>query len=363
MKFNIKNLKYSTVSIGILLILITVLLYKFTLSSFFNKNSQDHHSMLATLVSAQKPIIQDVVDIAEAVGTLRADESVMIRPEIAGKLVSFNFQEGELVKAGDILITLDSEMYKAQLAQAEANFALSKINTWRAEALLKKNFGKKSDRDEATTKLKVNEAQVLFEKARLEKMSLIAPFDGIIGLRKFSLGDYVQVGQDLVNIVKINPIKVDFTLPEIYAPRLKAGQEIELEAPALLNQKFKGKIYAIDPHIDENGRNLSIRAQLENLDLALKPGMFVKVKIILGIRKNSLIIPEEALIPSHDNVSIFKIVDQKAQLIKIKSGLRQKGTLEVLEGIKADDLIITAGHNKLIPGMNVRLEKTSGASS
>lgn len=362
MKFNIKNLKHSTVSLGIFFIIITALLYKFFLSSFFNKNGHEHHSMMATLVSAQKPILQDVMDIAEAVGTIRADESVIIRPEIAGKVVSFNFQEGEFVKAGTVLIMLDSEMFKAQLAQAEANLSLSKINMWRAEALLKKNFGKKSDRDEATTKLKVNEAQVIFEKARLEKTSLLAPFDGIIGLRKFSLGDYIEVGQNLVNIEKINPIKVDFTLPEIYAPHIKAGQEIELEAPAFPSQKFKGRIYAIDPHIEENGRNLSIRAQLENSDLALKPGMFVKVKIILGTRKNSLIIPEEALIPSHDSVSIFKIVDQKAQLIKIKIGLRQKGTIEVLEGIKANDLIITAGHNKLVAGMAVRVEKPSGAS-
>lgn len=360
MKFNIKH---SIISIGMLLVVIIACLYKFVLSSYLNKNSQMPHSMIATAVSAQKPIIQDVLDTAEAVGTIRADESVILRPEIAGKLVSFNFQEGALVKAGEVLITLDSAIYKAQLAQAEANLALSKIKMWRAEALLKKNFGKKSDRDEAITKLKIDEAQVIFEKVRLEKTSLVAPFDGIIGLRKFSLGDYIEAGQDLVNIEKINPIKVDFTLPEIYASHLKAGQEVELEAPALPNQKFKGRVYAIDPHIDENGRNLCVRAQLENLELALKPGMFVKIKIILGTRSNSLIIPEEALIPSQNNVSIFKIVDQKAQLVKIKIGLRQKGTLEVLEGINSNDLIITAGHNKLAPGMNVRIEKPVGASS
>jgi membrane fusion protein (multidrug efflux system) len=363
MKFNIKNLKHSIVSIGFLFIVATALLYKFVFSPLFNKNDQMHNSMLATPVSAQKPLIQDILDIAEAVGTMRADESVIIRPEIAGKITSFNFQEGELVKAGTFLIMLDNEMNKAQLAQAEANLALSKINMWRAEALLKKNFGKRSDRDEAATKLKVNESQVIFEKARLEKTSLMAPFDGIIGLRKVSLGDYVQVGQDLINIEKIDPIKVDFTLPEIYASHLKTGQEIELEAPALPDQRFKGRVYAIDPHIDENGRNLSIRAQLENPNMLLKPGMFVKIKLILGIRKNSLIIPEEALIPSNNNISIFKIVDEKAQLAKITVGLRQKGTLEVLEGIKEEDLIITAGHNKLIPGMKVRIEKASGGSS
>lgn len=363
MKFDIKNLKYSIISMGMLFIIIATSLYKFILPSFFNKNNHMHSGMMATLVSAQKPIIQDVMDIAEAVGTVRADESVIIRPEIAGKIVSFNFQEGEFVKAGTVLVTLDSEMFKAQLSQAEANLALSKINTWRAAFLLKKNFGKRSDHDEANTKLKINEAQVTFEKARLDKTTLIAPFDGIIGLRKFSLGDYIQIGQDLVNIEKINPIKVDFTLPEIYASHLKSGQEIELEAPALLDQKFKGQVYAINPHIDEEGRNLCIRAHLENSNLALKPGMFVKVKIILGTRKNSLVIPEEALIPSHDSVSIFKIVDQKAQLIKIKIGLRQKGVIEILEGIKADDLIITAGHNKLAPDMPVSLEKDPGASS
>lgn len=363
MKFNIKQLKHSIISIGMLVVVIIACLCKFFLAPYLNKGNQTPHTMMATAVSAQKPIIKDVVDIAEAVGTVRADESVILRPEISGKLISFHFEEGGLVKAGDVLIMLDSEIYKAQLAQAEANLALSKIKIWRAETLLKKNFGKKSDRDEATTKLKVDEAQVIFEKVRLEKTSLVAPFDGIIGLRKFSSGDYIQTGQELVNIEKINPIKVDFSLPEIYAAHLKAGQEIELEAPALPTQKFKGKVYAIDPHIDENGRNLSVRAQLENPELVLKPGMFVKVKIILGIRKNSLIIPEEALIPSQDNVSIFKIVDQKAHLVKIKIGLRQKGTLEVLEGLTSQDVVITAGQNKLAPGMTVRIEKPSGASS
>ncbi|OJX13078.1 MAG: hypothetical protein BGO77_04370 [Caedibacter sp. 37-49] len=340
-----------------------ILVYKFMLSPLLNKNSSGQHGMMATLVSAQKPLVQDIQDSAEAVGTLRADESVIIRPENAGKIISFDFQEGERVKAGTVIIKLDSEMNKAQLAQAEANLALSKLKMWRADALLKKNFGKKGDRDEAATNLKVNEAQVVFEKARLDKTSLIAPFDGIIGLRKFSLGDYVQIGQDLVNIEKINPLKVDFTLPEIYAAAIKSGQEIELDVPALSNMKFKGQVYAVNPHIDEEGRNLSIRAKLENADLSLKPGMFVKVKAILGMRKNSLIIPEEALIPSNNEVSVFKIVDQTAHLVKIKVGLRQKGTIEVLEGITAKDLIITAGHSKLAPGMKVTLEKPSGAQS
>ncbi len=333
------------------------------LSPLFNKDFSGQHGMMATLVSAQKPLIQDILDSAEAVGTLRADESVIIRPEIAGKIVSYDFQEGQLVKAGTVIIRLDSEMNKAQLAQAEANLALSKLKIWRAEALLKKNFGKKGDLDEAATSLKVNEAQVIFEKARLDKTSLVAPFDGILGLRKFSLGDYVQIGQDLVNIEKINPLKVDFTLPEIYASVIKSGQEIELDVPALSSMKFKGQVYAVNPHIDEEGRNLSIRAKLENTDLSLKPGMFVKVKAILGMRKNSLIIPEEALIPSNNEVSVFKVVGQTAQLIKIKVGLRQKGTIEVLEGITANDLIITAGHSKLAPGMKVMIEKPSGARS
>lgn len=294
------------------------------------------------------------------VGSIRSNESVTLSPEMAGRIAELHIAEGEQVAAGAVVAVLDQSVYKAELAQAQASLALSRANFKRAEELLAKNAGTQRARDEAVAALRNDEATVALAQARLEKTVVTAPFDGVLGLRQVSVGQYLDPGDAIANLEDIDPLKVDFRVPEIYFSVVKVGQAIEVLIDAFPDDSFIGEVYAIDPLIDVNGRAIVIRATVPNGDRRLRPGLFARVNLIYESRDNVLFVPEQALVPFGEKKSVFKVVDGVAKLTPVEIGERVGATVEIRDGLAAGDTVVTAGQIKLQDGVPVMV--TNGAA-
>jgi membrane fusion protein, multidrug efflux system len=302
-----------------------------------------------------KPVKLGVVQRElEAVGSLRSNESVIVRPEITGRITEILFDEGQGVRRGAGLFRLDSAVARAQVNQAKASLELSRSNHERAADLLRKGAGTQRSHEEAIAKLRSDEAALSLSQATLDKTMLIAPFDGVLGLRRVSVGDYVNPGQDLVNIESIDSLKVDFRVPEIHALRLTNGQSIRVALDAIPDSTFDGKVYAIDPAHDPNGRAVILRAQIPNREGQLRPGMFARVTLIIDERKDAVMVPETALVPMGEEKFVYRVVDDKALLTKVKVGQRRGGQVEIVEGLTSTALVVSEGALKLRDGASVR---------
>jgi membrane fusion protein (multidrug efflux system) len=297
----------------------------------------------------------------DAVGSLRSNESVIVRPEIAGRITEILFKEGQTVRKGAPLFRLDAAIARAQVEQARASLALSRANFERVADLLRKGAATQRAYDEAVATLRADEAALALATATLEKTTLVAPFDGVLGLRKVSIGDYVTPGQDLVNIENIDSLKVDFRVPEIHALHLTAGQAIRVTLDAVPGESFQGQVYAIDPAIDPNGRAVILRAQIPNPDGRLRPGMFARVTLLLEERKDAIVVPETALVPIGEEQFVYRVVDEKAALTKVQLGQRRESRVEIVAGLPRDALIVVEGAMKLRDGTPVRRAKSASS--
>jgi membrane fusion protein (multidrug efflux system) len=256
-----------------------------------------------------------------------------------------------------MLVRLDPAINEAEALQAKANLTLAKAKYDRAVDLQKQGFISGQAKDEAENNLKVMEASVALAAARLAKTEIRAPFSGLIGLRSISVGDYVKEGQDMVNLEAIDPLKVDFRVPEVYLKQVQVGQKLEVSLDALPGRKYEGTVSAINPLVDAAGRAIVIRAQVRNADTALRPGMFARVRLLTKDDRDALVLPEQALVPLGEEQYVFRVVDGKAARTKVELGQRRDGRVEVVKGVAAGDTIVTAGQLKLRDGMSVTVAK------
>lgn len=307
----------------------------------------------ATSVEAVRVASGKLERSIEAVGNLISNESVVLSPEIAGRVTEILFEEGQEVTLDTPLIQIDDSIYKAQLAQAQASLVLSQANYNRAQELLKSQTGTVRNRDETLSKLNIDRAAVDLAKAQAAKTLIAAPFDGIAGLRQVSVGDYVTPGQELVNFESINPLKVDFRIAEVYLSNLKTGQKIQVSVDAYPDKVFEGEVYAIDPRIDSAGRAIILRAKLPNPDKILRPGLFARVKLVIEQKDDAIMIDEQALIPQGNEQFVYKVVDGKAVMTKVQTGMRRAGKVEITSGLTTSDTVITAGQMKVRPNAAV----------
>ena len=296
---------------------------------------------------------QPLTHMIEAVGNLRANESIILRPEQSGIVEKILFEEGSPVTAGDALLVLESSLYQAQLQESKARVNLSQIAYKRAASLVKKRVGSQQDLDSSLAQLRVDQAQQALAQTRLDKMTIHAPFDGTVGLRQFSPGDYVNAGQDLVELTDIKTMKVDFRVPENKLANIRVGQQVNVLVDALRGEEFNGTIYAISPSIDANGHNIAVRARIENRDNLLRPGLFARIRIITGTNDNALMVPEEAIIPQNNSFFVMTVKDNTVAMAPVELGVRRNGEVNILSGLNGDEVIITAGQIKLFPGMPV----------
>ncbi len=306
-------------------------------------------------VEAQPVTQGEFVHEISAIGSLLSNESVMIRPEIAGRVAKILFEEGMPVKKGQVLVKLNDSTYGADVRQAQANLDLSKANNERAVKLYSQGAGTARALDEAASKLKVDLSRLEVARSNLSKTEITAPFDGVVGLRKVSTGAYLTPGQDLVNLEGIDPIKADFQVPESALSILKPGMALNVTADSYPGQSFTGEVYAIDPKIDPVNRSVAARARLPNEKGLLKPGMFVRIGLVTRKSANALLVPEESLIPRGQQMFVYKVVEGKVVAQMVKTGARRLGQVEVLEGLNPGDVVITAGHMKVREGAPVNL--------
>jgi len=296
-----------------------------------------------------------LTDDVLAVGSLRSRQGVMLRPEASGRIARLGFESGQRVRSGQLLVQLDDTLQQAQLKQAEAQAGIARTNLQRSRDLLAQNFVSQSTVDQNVAVLQVAEAQVLLAQAQASRMRVLAPFDGLAGIRKVELGDYVKDGADLVNIEDISSMAVDFSLPERYLARVRAGQPVEVTLDALPGKRFQGRIQALDSSIDANGRALLVRAMVENPGALLKAGMFARPRVVFEVRENALVVPEEALVPQGARQFVFTVVDgpdgQKvSRRVEAQIGMRLPGKVELLGGVAAGDVVVTAGQSRLLRG-------------
>jgi membrane fusion protein (multidrug efflux system) len=309
----------------------------------------------AIVVEATRVVTTAIPQTITAVGSLRSDESVTLRPESAGRISNITFQEGQRVVKGVPLVRLDPAIPQAELQQAKANYTLAKQKYDRATDLAKRNFISGQAKDEADNNMKVAEASVQLAEAKLAKTDIRAPFSGIIGLRSVSIGDYVKEGADLVNLEAIDPLKVDFRVPETYLRQVQVGQALQVTLDALPGKAYDGKVVALNPLIDAAGRAIVIRAQVRNQDTALRPGMFARVKLITRSERDALMLPEQALVPLGTEQFVFRVTDGKVTRVKVETGQRREGKVEIVSGVNKEDLIVTAGQLKLRDGATVKV--------
>jgi len=304
-------------------------------------------------VKAEAVQILKVQDDVSAVGSLLAEESVIIRPEIDGRIVGLHFQEGQAVTAGTRLVTIDSTEYEAQAAAQRADLKTEEQRLVRTKELFEQKFVSKDALDVQVGNVARLKARVDEAESRTAKTVIRAPFSGILGLRQISPGAYVKAGNDIVRLENVSSIKVDFRIPENYLSKIRPNQEIAVKLDAYPGEAFTGRVYAVEPVVDERTRTIAMRARIPNKGFKLKPGMFVRVAVTLDSRPNAVIVPEQAIWPQGKDSFVYRVVEGKAALTKVEIGNRSPGSVEILKGLAANDVVITDGQMKLKDGAAV----------
>lgn len=307
----------------------------------------DKKQRAAITVEVAKVIGAKLQDEINATGTIHSNESVILRPEVAGRITRLNFSDGQTVQKGQLLVALDAAITQAEVQQVQAELGIAKANFNRNAELARQKFIAERAKEESAANVQVLEAKLALAQARLSKFDIKAPFSGVVGIRNVSVGDYVKDGADLVNLEDISSVKVDFRVPERFVAQIQMGQPVEVIVDAMPGKKFQAKVDAMDPKIDSSGRSALLRGRIANPEKRLKPGMFARVRLILAERAGAMVIPEEAIVPMGNKATVWKVVDEKAYRTEVKTGLRRDAKVEIVEGLQLGDTIITAGQIRL----------------
>ncbi|MFW6334088.1 MAG: efflux RND transporter periplasmic adaptor subunit [Desulfosalsimonas sp.] len=310
---------------------------------------------------------RDLEEIIRAIGSTEAFQKVTVRPEIKGVIESIHFEEGAQVKKGDLLFSIDDAKVRAELrarqaalGEAEANRENARLIFERRQRLYEKKQISEEERDEARTGYQALQSQVKRVEAEIENIKetlkdtrVRAPFDGIAGEHHVDAGQLVDTATNLTSVVQTDRLKIAFTTPERYLGDIKTGQEIRLISPAYPEKKLPGTVYFLDPQIKPSTRSLNIKARADNTDNLLRPGGFVSVELIAGVREDALVIPEEALIPTRRGYMVYTIEDSRASGREVEIGLRRPGIVEITDGLEKGETIVQAGHISLAEGDRV----------
>lgn len=304
-----------------------------------------------------------------SVGTVMAMQGTVIRTESEGVVRQINFEPGSRVEAGDVLVELDIDVEQAQLRVAEAAAELARSSLKRAQGLIGKHSISQADFDEASISLKQANAQVDNLKAVIAKKTVRAPFSGKLGIRHISVGQFLDKGSQVVSLQSLDPIYIDFSVPQQRLGDLAEGLRANVTADAYPDMRFEGSITAINPDIDTSTRNIRVQATLANPDGQLRPGMFVEVDLLLDRHDKVLVIPATAVLHAPYGDSLFVIEEGeeagpdgekplKVQQTFVRLGARRGDFVVVTEGLSVDDRIVSTGAFKLYPGMSVVIDNS-----
>ncbi len=271
----------------------------------------------------------------KAIGSITAVNGVNVSSELSGKVVAIDFQSGDTVKKGQLLVQLDDSQEQALLRQYQAQEALNKSNFERALSLRKKNLNSKQDLDNARTQYEMSQAQVAQEQAVIAKKAIRAPFAGVVGIRQINLGQYVNAGTTIVNLEQLDPLYATFTLPQADVPRLRLKQAVELQVDGYPDTTFKGTLSAINPAVNSQSRMLQAQATVPNPKHLLRPGMFANIEVLGEQSKQVIVVPSTAITYSLYGDSVYVLETQKKASPAAKSAASAGSAAQASTGVTA----------------------------
>jgi membrane fusion protein (multidrug efflux system) len=295
-------------------------------------------------------------------GTLRADEAVALTPEAAGKITDIRFEEGARVQKGQLLVQINDAELQAERRRIEHELTLAADRAERQKRLLEEGGVSQEEYDATVNEVEVLRAELDGVTARIDKTQIRAPFTGVVGLRRVSEGAYVTPEVQITTLNRLDPIKVDFSVPEKYASRVQVGQSISFRVRGI-DRERTGQVYATDVAVTDETRTLQLRARTDNPDRVLRPGMFADVEVTLGIIDEAITVPAFAVTPTLDGQRVFVVKNGTAQPRNITLGIRTDSTVQVTDGLALGDTVITSGIQELRAGLPVRIEKIEGRES
>jgi len=319
------------------------------------KSGRDAMGERVVEVEAVRVSLGTMTQRVVTVGKLRANEEVMLKSEMAGRIKEINFKEGEEVQQGDMLIQFEDAELVAEVDLSEAELTLREADFDRISKLRSQNFESVKKYDEMKAQFEIAKGQVRKSKAQLEKAKIVAPFSGNIGLIDVSVGAFVQGAQDLVKLVDNKPIKIDFKVPEQNVHDVGVGQTAEIKVDAFPGEIFKASVIAVDASLDAVSHSLSLRASSPNDDSRLRAGMFASVSLIIGEKGSTIVVPESAVTRDGEREFVWIIQGGRVGRKRVITGTREKGMVEIIQGLHQDELVVTAGQIKLGEGTSVNV--------
>jgi membrane fusion protein (multidrug efflux system) len=318
--------------------------------------------MPPAIVETAIATVRPVADRFETVGTIEADEAVTVVSELGGIVLKIPFPEGGSVERGALIAQLDDNELKAELDRTKAVRDQAQLNYNRMKIIVTQGAEAQQSLDDAAAALKVAEANVASAQARFDKTRITAPFSGMVGARRVSPGTYVQPGTAITNLASLQMLRVNFSAPERYLPLLKRGSEVTVSVTAFPDDAITGRIEVVEPQINAATRNVGIVARVPNPGNRLRPGMSANVAAVLSERASALTISSEAVVVDQNQPVVYVIKpDCTVTRTVIRLGSRMKDVVEVVDGLKAGDRVVRAGHQKVYEGAKVI--PASGADS
>jgi membrane fusion protein (multidrug efflux system) len=345
---------------SILLILITAV-SSLILIKVFLIGGKDNGKLAITSQNKDLPIgvvgfiakIDTLEDDVFVSGTLTANELVELKPEISGRVVKIGFLEGSEVSSGSLLFKINDTDLQAQLKKLKLQETLATENLDRRKKLLAINGISKEEFDAVSNQLATIQADIIFTESQLSKSEIKAPFSGRIGLKNISEGSYINAGTTLATLVQINPIKIDFSVPEKYVSLIKTNGKIKFKVDGL-DDDFSAIIKAFEPQIDQSSRTLKIRALTSNQTGKLIPGAFAEIKLPIKQNENTIMIPTQAIVPILKGQKVFISKNGLAEERKVETGVRSDSKIQILKGLEMGDTLIISGLLQVKPGSKLK---------
>lgn len=328
----------------VVLLILSLAYFQFAVAA--EKKAAQMPPAIVSMVQAKPYEFQNQIQL---LGDLQADQGIMVRPEVAGRVTQIFFKSGEFVEQGTPLLQLNPDILQAAVNQYQAQVTLDQQSFRRMQDLYNKRVSSKADLDTAVANLSSSEAALAKAKAELAQTLIRAPFSGRLGLRLVSLGDYVTAGQNIVQLQKTDPILVDFNVPEAYLDQIKVGDKMTIRSDAF-SGSYSGKVDAFDAAINLDTRTLGARAEIANPKGLLIPGAAVTVEFFFNQQQAAVSVPQTSLVYSPQGDFVYRVVDGKAVPTVVKIAKQTNTDLIITEGLKPGDVVVSAGVNKVYPG-------------
>ncbi len=297
---------------------------------------------------------EELDNTVNVTGSLIADESVILNSELSGKIEKISFKEGQQVRKGQTIVTLNDDEILAEIEKLQFTKKLNEDNEYRQQVLLDKEAISREEYETALTTLNTVKSEIKVLQARLEKHYIKAPFSGITGFRDIAEGSYLNPGARITELYRINPIKLEFKIPSKYISLVNQGDQLTFEVDGY-DEQFTGEIYAVEPLIDPQTRSISLRARADNDESKLYPGQFARVSLTLETIPNGLLIPTESVIPELSGKKVFLYKNGQVTPVQVTTGIRMEDRVQVTSGIQQGDTVITTGILQIRPGASINV--------